>query len=488
MTKTILSKLFQSTTIFRRKSPLVFLCTFLLSLVVYYVTLLPEVDFGDSAELSMQAYQLGVTHPPGYPVHTILGKILGLVLSDSAIATNFLSALCTSLTVGLMSIMILGLTNNLYGALLVPLIFAFSPRVWSMAVTTEVYNVNILFLALSIYFFLHWYKKSSRVALFTAATFFGISLGTYLANAILFPAFVFLLFKKERWRLTQLLIFNFIVLTLGISILSFSYIRSDILPPIGTEFIPQSLLDSLRYFSGQQYDTTSISDVKFFLERIILHAWIFSKNFLFVAIGFGLIGIVSLWRSQRDTAYFFLIFLAINLGYFTFYNAIDFYFMVTPSYFVFSLFIAYGFGAIWTKLVRFRLLSIALLFLICILNLGIQFHQRIERAQSYKVTNFVLSSFRAFPPNAVVISHWDHFTSFLYFQKTRNLRPDCILIERTNQRRYYEQGIVDSSISYLYSQISLRPVVIDEVSSELRFRFKVTPLDKYWFLITPLIE
>lgn len=135
----------QTTTTFRRKSALVFLCTFLLSLVVYYVTLLPEVDYGDSAELSMQAYQLGVTHPPGYPVHTILGKILGLMLSDSATATNSLSALCTSLTVGLMSMMILGLTNNLYGALLVPLIFAFSPRVWSMAVTTEIYNVNIFF-------------------------------------------------------------------------------------------------------------------------------------------------------------------------------------------------------------------------------------------------------------------------------------------------------------------------------------------------------
>lgn len=322
----------------------------------------------------------------------------------------------------------------------------------------------------------------------TAATFFGISLGTYLANALLFPAFVFLLFRKERCRLTQLLTFSFVILALGISVLSFSYIRSDILPPIGTEYIPQSFVDSLRYFSGQQYGTTKIPSLTFYLKRIVVHAKIFSINFLLAGIPFGLIGIVSLWRSQRDTAFFFLIFLAINLGYFTSYRASDFYTMVTPSYFVFSLFIAYGFAAMWTRLVRFRLLSVAVLFVICILLLGLQFPQRIERAKSYQVTHFALSSFRKFPPNAVVISRWGRFASLLYFQKTRNLRPDCTLIERVNNRRHYEYGIVDSSISYLHSQISLRPIVIDEVSSELRSRFKVTPLDKVWLLITPLKE
>lgn len=166
------------------RGALVFLCTSILSLVVYYLTLVPEVDWLDSAELSLQAYQLGVSHPPGYPVHAILGKALTLVISDPAIATNLLSALCTSATVGLMSLMILNLTDNLYGALLVPLVFAFSPRIWTMAVTTEVYNVNILFLSLSTFFLHRWHKNSSWGDLLGSALFFGISLGTYLANAL----------------------------------------------------------------------------------------------------------------------------------------------------------------------------------------------------------------------------------------------------------------------------------------------------------------
>jgi len=104
-----------------------FFCAFLPSLCVYGITLRPEIDWGDSAELSVQAYQLGVTHAPGYPVHSILGKALNFVVSEPALATNLLSALCASLAAGLMSAMILDLTENLWAPLFVPWVFALSP-------------------------------------------------------------------------------------------------------------------------------------------------------------------------------------------------------------------------------------------------------------------------------------------------------------------------------------------------------------------------
>ena len=39
-----------------------------LALTLYALTIAPEIGSGDSAELSLQAWQLGATHPPGYPV------------------------------------------------------------------------------------------------------------------------------------------------------------------------------------------------------------------------------------------------------------------------------------------------------------------------------------------------------------------------------------------------------------------------------------
>jgi hypothetical protein len=47
-----------------------------LSFVVYMSTLYPHVPGGDSGELIAAAYQLGVGHPPGYPLFCILEKIL----------------------------------------------------------------------------------------------------------------------------------------------------------------------------------------------------------------------------------------------------------------------------------------------------------------------------------------------------------------------------------------------------------------------------
>ena len=105
------------------------------------------MGFGDSAELALQAHSLGVTHPPGYPVHTLLGKLVGLIVSDPAIATNALSAICTGLAVGILSAIVLSLTGHVFAAVVAPLTFAFTPTVWNAAVTTEVYNVNICVLS-----------------------------------------------------------------------------------------------------------------------------------------------------------------------------------------------------------------------------------------------------------------------------------------------------------------------------------------------------
>jgi len=126
------------------------LTTGLLSFVVYWLTLLPEVGPGDSAELTLQAYQLGVTHPPGYPVHSFLGKLFTFVCAEPAVATNLLSAVCAAVAVGLLSAIVLYLTGGWCAAMFAPLLFAFTPRVWEAAITTEVYTVNVCVLGLAL--------------------------------------------------------------------------------------------------------------------------------------------------------------------------------------------------------------------------------------------------------------------------------------------------------------------------------------------------
>src|SRR5258706_199905 len=102
--------------------------------MLYLETLIREVGWGDSAELSLVGYQLGLTHPPGYPLHTILAKLMSLFFADPAVATNLLSAICTAMAAGVLSLIIFDLTAMILPALLVPFFFSTLPNIWDMAV------------------------------------------------------------------------------------------------------------------------------------------------------------------------------------------------------------------------------------------------------------------------------------------------------------------------------------------------------------------
>lgn len=52
---------------------------FLLSLFIYIITLCPSLASRDSAELTTGAYSLNITHPPGYPLFTLLGKLFTFI-------------------------------------------------------------------------------------------------------------------------------------------------------------------------------------------------------------------------------------------------------------------------------------------------------------------------------------------------------------------------------------------------------------------------
>lgn len=80
------------------------LLVFLISFTVYLMTLAPTVYVGDSGELIAASYTLGIPHPPGYPLFTILGKIFITLIPIGSIAyrVNLLSAFFASSTVMLL--------------------------------------------------------------------------------------------------------------------------------------------------------------------------------------------------------------------------------------------------------------------------------------------------------------------------------------------------------------------------------------------------
>jgi hypothetical protein len=126
---------------------------------VYLATLSPTINGGDSGELVAVAHLLGVAHPPGYPLHALLGKLLTLVpIGTVAWRVNLLSALCDAGAAVLLFRTVVLLTGVLPAGLLAAGAFAFAPLVWPYAITAEVFALNNLFTAGLLY----WSARALR--------------------------------------------------------------------------------------------------------------------------------------------------------------------------------------------------------------------------------------------------------------------------------------------------------------------------------------
>ena len=196
------------------------------SFVVYVCSLGPSVGLEDSGELVTAAVGLGVPHPPGYPLWTLLSwcfcKLFGWVTwqgwPNPAWAVALGSAAMGALAVGVTALLIMRSGRDLLtgaaeraggwwvdvsawvGGVAAALAFAFSPVMWSQAVIAEVYALGALFLALTMLLTYKWIKCPRTSTLVWLGLVFGLGLTNYqvlLLAALPIGLAVFV----RRWRL-----------------------------------------------------------------------------------------------------------------------------------------------------------------------------------------------------------------------------------------------------------------------------------------------
>ena len=115
---------------------------------VYTRTLYPSIPGGDSGELVAEGCHLGVAHPPGYPLFTMLvhgvTRYLPQGWGSCAWRTNMMCATCGALAAVFIqrSVDIWGF--HTWGGVAAAGMFAFSPLIWTYAVGSEVFALNNL--------------------------------------------------------------------------------------------------------------------------------------------------------------------------------------------------------------------------------------------------------------------------------------------------------------------------------------------------------
>lgn len=185
-----------------RKGSLVALVVSTVAFAVYVRTLAPSIQYGDSPELTVAVYQLGVPHPTGYPLYTLVGHLLMRLLPflSPAYCLNLFSALCAAAAVGVVTLVGLSVVRSRAASLVAALLLAFSLTFWSQAVITEVYALHALFMASVLYCVLKWDRSGDRRWLLAAAGLYGLSLTNHAQTVLLAPALLFFLMTSPRRR------------------------------------------------------------------------------------------------------------------------------------------------------------------------------------------------------------------------------------------------------------------------------------------------
>lgn len=191
---------------FRRSDWISFWVVFLVTLGVYFFTLAPTVTLEDSGELAVASDYIGVPHPPGYPIWTLITWFFQLVFHwvkynghpNPAWSVGLASAVAGAGACGLLALLIsrsgadllrsvpmlkdrisfraenLGcLVAGISGGLLL----AFSPVLWSQSVIVEVYSLNAFFqMAVLLLIYMWMCRPKNDLLLFIASFLFGLGL------------------------------------------------------------------------------------------------------------------------------------------------------------------------------------------------------------------------------------------------------------------------------------------------------------------------
>ena len=114
-------------------------------LALYVVTLPRTVVLEDDGLFLMAGVHLGVAHPPGYPLHTLIVHLFTrLPFGDPAVLGHLSSAVLGALACGAVYVCARLLRASPVPALGAAWLFGVSEQFWSQAIITEVYTLNAL--------------------------------------------------------------------------------------------------------------------------------------------------------------------------------------------------------------------------------------------------------------------------------------------------------------------------------------------------------
>lgn len=473
-----------------------FISSIVFVFVIYLLTLAPGVVQIDSGELAAVASTLGIAHPTGYPLFTLIGYIFTKIFffSSKIYALNLLSALYTLggvlflIKINLLVLLQLKpqlikdkkskkkadssiqFTEELTALLAVAgtLTIAFSRTFWLQSTSVEVYSLHILLICASIYFFLKaFFKENENKSIelkkfekewLVFAFILGLSFTNHMTSILLLPGFAYLYFSKYGFskdafqRILRMLIPFIAALTIYL----YLPISASKNPEINWGN-PVTWENFKRHIMGWQYQSWIFSSTESASKQFKYFVELLPVEFAYIGLILILLGLIELSKLNRKILTFYVILFFTCLLYSINYdiNDIDSYFLL--AFISSGLIATAGYFFMVRNLFRTgnnsKYAILILPVVIFIINFG-----KVNQSDNTQYHEYSISVLDSAEKNSIVISYlWDFLISPSYYlQFVEGKRKDIAIIDKELVRR-----------SWYFNQLKRNHPLIYERSKEL---------------------
>jgi hypothetical protein len=496
-----------------------------ISFCVYLTTMCRSVGFTDSGELTAVICTLGIAHPTGYPLFTLLGRCWIMIPStmEEIMRLNLFSAFLTAAAVGVFfkttlvirrAVTVFQLksrkrkdTNEhrfFLSSILASLLIGFSTTFWSQSTAVEVYALHLVLVLCTIGMFVRGLEEQltepctiSR-SLILFAFILGLSFSNHMTTILLAPGFLWLYYRTFGFgRKSFLQVFKIApFFLLGLSVYLYLPIRSSRYPILDWGH-PATLERFFWHVSGKQFRVWMFSGWSVVQKQLNYYISNFTSEYHFIIIACIIAGLWTLFKQSRRLFIFLTLLFSTTIIYAVNYDIfdIDSYFLL--SYLVIGFVIAYGIFFItewieerrsWAK----RVLSI----MFCALPMMQVVHNwgRVDETGNTIPRQFVEKAFSDFESNAIVLaSQWDYFISpSLYYQSIRYERCDVTVVDKSllQNRSWYFLQLEHTApwlMERIHSNSNLFLIELNKFEHDVPFNFTI--IQSQWQnLLSEIVE
>ncbi len=434
--------------------------TFILSFVVYLITLAPDVYFTDSGELASVASSLGIAHPTGYPLFTLVGHLWSGLLPWSPVYNlNLMAAVATAISACFIFFASYELVSNLslkkkvgqlvtdlddlLLSLFVSLGYSFALTTWKQATSVEVYSLQLVIISLYLYLVIKAYftKEDSARLLIAAGFTLGLGFANHLTSFMLIPAGLIVLFaktnKRDRWKLL-----GFVVGATLVGILLYLYlpVRSSQSPEFNWGAVHRSFDKFWYHVTGAQYQVWMFSDGNAWKENFKLFFSLIPSQLTWIGVLFLVYGLYVSFKQSRTMFYVLISTLLLCVFYSLNYSIHD-----IDSYFVTAYVAMFLFLLIGAKQLILKQKNLIYLFaFVPLFNLYSNYTES-DLSTDYSVSEYERLVTESAEENAIIISaQWDFWVSARWYKdKIEEERQDIALIEKELLRRTWYLGTME---------------------------------------------